>query len=374
MRRPALLLGLRSGEAVRVLQVTEAAFCAWCQASIPLERRRGTKFCSTRCRQASWRFKIGRAHQVATDTPMRFAYADPPYPGKAFYYPERQEVDHASLIDRLDRNYPDGWALSTSSRSLRDVLPLCPPTARVCAWFKGPRPTKSRRALMSWEPLIVVRGRTLQTASPQALSDGLIAQGRFRALPGAMIGMKPPAFAEWMFRQLGAQVGDELDDIFPGSGAIRRAWIRAASLRDLSHVGGRPRIRRAISRRWRRQERREMGDAARGLAANVSERELQDTVIEMAQRLGWLVAHFRPAKTEKGWRTPVEADGKGFPDLVLVRVDPNGGRVIFAELKREGEKPNADQRMWLGTLKGCRGVETFVWRPSDLDAIEEALR
>lgn len=115
---------------------------------------------------------------------MSFAYADPPYPGKAVYYPERQEIDHASLVDRLTTDYPDGWALSTSSRSLRDVLPLCPPDVRVCAWFKGPRPSRARRALMSWEPLLVWRGRSLDASVVQDLSDGLIAQGRFRALPG----------------------------------------------------------------------------------------------------------------------------------------------------------------------------------------------
>ena len=157
---------------------------------------------------------------------MTFCYADPPYPGKAFYYPERQEVDHSRLLDRLTTAFPDGWALSTSSRSLRDVLQLCPPTVRVCAWFKGPRPTKSRRAIMSWEPLIVYRGRPLDTRLPQVLNDALIAQGRYRAFPGALVGMKPPAFAEWMFRLLGAQPGDELVDMYPGSGAIARAWAR----------------------------------------------------------------------------------------------------------------------------------------------------
>ena len=44
------------------------------------------------------------------------------------------------------------------------------------------------------------------------------------AIPGALIGMKPPEFAVWMFAQLGALPGDELADIFPGSGAISRAW------------------------------------------------------------------------------------------------------------------------------------------------------
>lgn len=203
--------------------------CDWCTNQIPGGARLDSKFCGKRCRQASWRFKVGRAHQVATAIPMRFAYADPPYPGKAFYYPERTEVDHSRLVEQLCDGFPDGWALSTSSGSLRDVLALCPPQVRVCAWFKGPRPTKSRRAVVAWEPLIVCGGRELQTASPQVLNDGLIACGRFRALPGAMIGMKPPAFAEWMFMQLGATVGDELVDLFPGSGAIGMAWERYAS-------------------------------------------------------------------------------------------------------------------------------------------------
>ncbi len=156
---------------------------------------------------------------------MRFAYADPPYPGKAHYYPENSEVDHVSLIDRLATDYPDGWALSTSSMAIRDVLAICPPEVRVCAWFKGSRPGKTRHARVAWEPLIVFRGRERRgpgMSSP--LDDGLIYQGRYNAFPGAMIGMKPPAFAEWMFRQLGAGRGDSLDDLFPGSGAIGVAW------------------------------------------------------------------------------------------------------------------------------------------------------
>ena len=200
--------------------------CLWCRAVISVSTRRDAKFCNKSCRQSSWRFRVCRADIEATDRPMVFAYADPPYPGKASLYPERAEVDHASLLQRLTENYPDGWALSTSSEALRDVLSLCPRGVRICAWFKGPRHTKSRRALVSWEPLIVAGGRPLQVNVAQDLSDGLVARGRFRRFPGAMVGMKPPAFAEWMFRQLGASRADRLDDLFPGSGAIRRAWSR----------------------------------------------------------------------------------------------------------------------------------------------------
>src|SRR5262252_4412119 len=66
----------------------------------------------------------------------RLAYADPPYPGQAkrLYGPHPDyagEVDHAALIGRL--NEFDGWALSTSNRSLADMLALTGPQ-RVLAW------------------------------------------------------------------------------------------------------------------------------------------------------------------------------------------------------------------------------------------------
>lgn len=87
----------------------------WCETVLSIGKRRDSKFCTKSCRQASWRFKVGRAELEATDRPMVFAYADPPYPGKASLYPEKTEVDHASLLQLLTENYPDGWALSTSS-------------------------------------------------------------------------------------------------------------------------------------------------------------------------------------------------------------------------------------------------------------------
>jgi hypothetical protein len=85
--------------------------CAWCGKPIPPEKRGDSKFCGKRHRQASWRWRVdGPDLEVdATGPPMRFAYADPPYPGLANYYPEREEVDHASLVDRLVAEFRDGW-------------------------------------------------------------------------------------------------------------------------------------------------------------------------------------------------------------------------------------------------------------------------
>lgn len=105
-----------------------------------------------------------------------------------------------------------------------------------------------------------------------------------------------------------------------------------------------------------------------------TEAEWQATVIDYAHLTGWRVAHFRPAKTERGWRTAVSADGKGFPDLTLVR----RGRLIFVELKAERGRLTPEQIEWLTALEVCalaraEGLEVYCWRPSDWDAVREVL-
>ncbi len=51
------------------------------------------------------------------------------------------------------------------------------------------------------------------------------------------------------------------------------------------------------------------------------------------------------------------ADGKGFPDLVLVR-----DRLIAAEIKGDGDTLRAEQKRWHSALL-LAGVETYVWTP-----------
>lgn len=206
---------------------------------MPEESRVDAVTCSKRCRQAKHRFRVGVAADPC-DRSIRLAYADPPYPGLARKYYGCEEVDHAELVSRL-ASY-DGWALSTSRRALKYVLSLCPDDAIVCPWV---RPVRNRRAwwiVNSWEPLIVVGGRKRRVAprgatdaSSRAVHDTLIWGGRQHSHPGAMIGMKPAAFCEWMFKLLGACRGDSFDDLFPGSGAVTRAWdlyVASAGDRD----------------------------------------------------------------------------------------------------------------------------------------------
>lgn len=90
----------------------------------------------------------------------------------------------------------------------------------------------------------------------------------------------------------------------------------------------------------------------------MTETELQAAVIDLARVYGFRVAHFRPAKTEKGWRTPVGADGKGFPDLGLVKP----GRMIVAELKSAVGRVTPEQREWLNAFESA-GISAYVWRP-----------
>jgi hypothetical protein len=103
----------------------------------------------------------------------------------------------------------------------------------------------------------------------------------------------------------------------------------------------------------------------------LTERELQNAVIELAQLLKWRVAHFRPARTAQGWRTAVAGDGVGFPDLVLVR-----DRLIFVELKSAKGRLSPAQQCWLADLEHDAGQEVHIWRPCHwLDGtIEQILR
>ena len=225
------------------MTVRPGATCEWCGGPIPVNKRRDTRFDKKTCRQASWRFgrpdaslvdvdarrlAAGPPRRLASSEPRRFAYADPPYPGKAHLYAGHPdfggEVDHRELVDRLVAEYPDGWALSTSSDALFDVLALCPRDVRVGVWTKPCPPGYQKRARRGWEPVIFCGGRERERGEPQVLD--WVHAAPLRRYPGRVIGIKPPEFSWWLFAMLGARAGDTLDDLFPGSGAVTRAWQR----------------------------------------------------------------------------------------------------------------------------------------------------
>ena len=97
------------------------------------------------------------------------------------------------------------------------------------------------------------------------------------------------------------------------------------------------------------------------LASSITERELQAHVVAMAKALGWSVFH--------PWTSIHSA--AGWPDLFMVKED----RAVAAELKSETGKVTWQQTAWLGDLSRA-GIETAVWRPSDLLSghVERVLR
>jgi hypothetical protein len=77
------------------------------------------------------------------------------------------------------------------------------------------------------------------------------------------------------------------------------------------------------------------------------------------------------------WMTPVQADGKGFPDIIMVRggrsSEDAAGRIIIAELKVKGGELSDEQAVWLALFRGA-GIEAYVWFSWEWDVIESILR
>ena len=101
----------------------------------------------------------------------------------------------------------------------------------------------------------------------------------------------------------------------------------------------------------------------------ISESDFLDQVLQLAKIHGWRTAHFRPAKTVDGWRTAVSGDGKGFPDILLVR----GKQIIVAELKVGRNQLTGDQVLWLQAFE-MAAVPAYKWTPDDWGEIEEVLQ
>ena len=177
---------------------------------------------------------------------MRFAYADPPYlgMGKKFYgehHPEAHVWDditaHAQLIERLCDEFSDGWAMSLSSTTLHAILPLCPPDVRVCSWVKPFASFKPGVGLAyAWEP-VILRGGRKRPRGGITVRDWL---AESITLQKGLTGAKPERFCRWILSMLNAQAGDEVVDLFPGTGVMGRTWERWQA-RPMTDTGG-PRV------------------------------------------------------------------------------------------------------------------------------------
>ena len=112
------------------------------------------------------------------------------------------------------------------------------------------------------------------------------------------------------------------------------------------------------------------------VAKLISEAELQATVLGMAEAFGWLVHYTNDSRRGR----------TGFPDLFLARALPGQPGIAMSwEMKTEKGKPTKGrltekgvwlpgQDEWLELLGQCTEFRSGLWRPSQLDEIEEMLR
>jgi len=160
----------------------------------------------------------------------RIGYADPPYPGQsAKHYGDHPdyagEVDHRALLRRLDEEY-DGWVLHTSSTALTSVLYWAQELGigdyRVGAWVKPFAAFKRNVPVAyAWEPVLFRAVRKPVVSGRIVMRDWI---GEPITMHRGLAGAKPEAVCRWAFEIVGAQQGDTLDDLFPGTGAVTRAW------------------------------------------------------------------------------------------------------------------------------------------------------
>lgn len=163
---------------------------------------------------------------------MRIGYADPPYPGCAHLYKDHAdfngEVDHKVLIAQLQTDF-DGWVLHTNVPGLRmmereRILP--DGGIRICQWFKPFAAFKKNVSVAyAYEPIIVkpvrkpvVSGRVVMRDWVEEACKESITMKR------GLTGVKPEKVCLWAFEMVGAEIGDELVDMFPGTGAVSKAW------------------------------------------------------------------------------------------------------------------------------------------------------
>jgi hypothetical protein len=107
------------------------------------------------------------------------------------------------------------------------------------------------------------------------------------------------------------------------------------------------------------------GSVANVLRQNASEDDLLKYVTDLLRVYQWTFHHAGDSRRSTA----------GLPDIVAVRARPGyPGRVLFAELKASKGRLRDQQYIWLAELENCPQVESYVWRPADLDAIAEVLK
>ncbi|MBM4407820.1 MAG: VRR-NUC domain-containing protein [Chloroflexi bacterium] len=93
----------------------------------------------------------------------------------------------------------------------------------------------------------------------------------------------------------------------------------------------------------------------------MTERELQDAIVQVARLHGWLVYHTYDSRRSD----------PGFPDLVLVHV--KRGQLWFLECKSARGRVTPEQQDWLSALGALHVVIPNLWvavvRPAMYDVV-----
>ena len=159
---------------------------------------------------------------------MRLGYADPPYPGCAHLYKDHPdfdgEVDHAQLVERLEDEF-DGWVLHTHVAGLRmmereRILPE--DDIRICQWVK-PFAAFKRNVSVAFahEPVVIKAARKPVVSKRLVMRDWIDCPITMKK---GLTGVKPEKVCHWAFELMGARPEDSLHDLYPGTGAVTKAW------------------------------------------------------------------------------------------------------------------------------------------------------
>lgn len=160
---------------------------------------------------------------------LKIGYADPPYIGCAHLYKDHPdyagEVDHVALVSKLESEF-DGWVLHASAtpNSFATLAPLVAniPGARWMSWVKGFAAFKRNVPVAyAWEPCVVKPARKPVVSKRIVMRDWI---QESITLKRGLTGAKPEAVCHWLFEVMGARPEDDLVDLFPGTGAVSRAW------------------------------------------------------------------------------------------------------------------------------------------------------
>ena len=184
-----------------------------------------------------------RKRMVAMNN-LKLAIADPPYLGRAnrWYgdgcgdgygigradsHPEAKKWDnpqaHIDMVHELNSNY-DSWAIAMTVHSLSTYLSAIDTDSRngirVMSWIKPAAVTSGSRVTNSWEPVIVKIAK-----ERRGWTTGVHIKDYLLAAPmrSGFIGAKPEAWTHWVLDAMGYVEGDEVTDIFSGSGAVTHA-------------------------------------------------------------------------------------------------------------------------------------------------------